>query len=179
MNGLELGCRTLLVVVLGAAAAGKLRRRDFEAFTGALGAFGVPGALGAFGAPLAALVVALEAAAAALLVAAPMVGYALALALIAAFTVALYAVVRSGRRVACRCFGASTGPVGTAHLVRNAAILVVIGVGGATAALADGAAIGAPARLAALAFGALGGAAIARWDDLVYLVRPPLAGARR
>jgi hypothetical protein len=179
MSAVELGCRAMLVVVLGAAAAGKLRRPDFEAFTGALRGFGVPAALAR--PPLAALIVALEAAGAALLLAVPVIGYALALGLVAAFTLALRGVVRSGRQVACRCFGASTAPAGIAHLVRNAVILAVIGLGlglGLAAALADGAAIALPARVAAIAFGALGGAAIARWDDLAYLVRPHLAERR-
>jgi len=48
--------------------------------------------------------------------------------LIAGFTVALRRVVRSEQQVACRCFGASTAPVGVAHLVRNGALLAVIGL---------------------------------------------------
>jgi len=175
MSALELGCRTMLCVVLGAAAAGKLRRPDFAAFTDALRGFGVPAALAR--PPLAALIVALEAAGAALLLAVPAVGYAVALGLVAAFTLALRGVVRSGRPVACRCFGASTAPVGVVHLVRNAVILAVIGLGIA-AALAGGAAVALPARVAAIASGALAGAAIARWDDLAYLVRPHPAGRR-
>jgi len=76
MTHFELGCRALLAVVLAAAATGKLRRRDFEAFIAALRGFGVPARLAR--APLAALVVALEVTAAVLLVAAPSAGYALA-----------------------------------------------------------------------------------------------------
>ena len=177
MVDLELGCRALLVVVLGAAVAGKLRRRAFASFTVALGAFGLPAAIAR--APLAAAIVALEATAAVLLVAAPALGYALALALIAAFTAVLRRVVRSGRRVACWCFGASTAPVGTSHLVRNATLLAVIGLGIAAAALAGGEPVALAAHPLALACGALAGAAIARWDDLAFVVRPALAGRRR
>lgn len=177
MIDLELGCRALLAVVLGAAAIGKLRRRAFESFTLSLSAFGLPAA---FARPsVAGLVVAFEAAAAVLLVVAPAAGYALALALIAAFTAVLHRVVHSGRRVACWCFGASTTPVGVSHLVRNAALLVVAGLGIAAGALADGEAAALPVRLVALACGVLAGAAIARWDDLAYVVRPALAGRRR
>jgi hypothetical protein len=177
MIDLELGCRALLVVVLGAAVAGKLRRQAFESFTVSLRAFGVPAAVA--GAPVAALVVALEGVAAVLLIVAPAAGYALALALIAAFTAVLHRVVHSGRRVACWCFGASTTPVGVSHLVRNASLLVAAGLGIAAGALADGEAVALPIRLVALACGALAGAAIARWDDLAYVVGPVLAGRRR
>ena len=172
-----LACRAMIFVVLGTAVAGKLRRRDFIAFVGALRGFGVPADLAR--APLAALIVTLEAAAATLLLAAPRIGYALALGLVAAFTLGLCGVVRSGRQVACRCFGASTAPIGLAHLVRNATILAVIGLGITAGALTDDGVIALPAQLTAIACGALGGAAIVRWDDLVYLVRPPLAGRRR
>ncbi|HEY6174542.1 MAG TPA: MauE/DoxX family redox-associated membrane protein [Kofleriaceae bacterium] len=172
MAYLELACRAMLVVVLGAAAAGKLRRRDFEGFLVALRAFGLPAGLA--GRPAASLIVALEVTAAVLLVAAPLAGYALAFALIAAFTAALRRVVHSGQRVVCRCFGASTTPVGVSHLVRNAMFLVVIGLGIA-AALASGASIAPSTRLVVIACGALAGAGAARWDDLAYLVRPALA----
>jgi uncharacterized membrane protein YphA (DoxX/SURF4 family) len=177
MTHFELGCRALLAVVLAAAATGKLRRRDFEAFTVALRGFGVPARLAR--APLAALVVVLEVTAAVLLVAAPSAGYALALGLIAAFTVALRRVVRSGQQVACRCFGASTAPVGVAHLVRNGALLAVIGLGIVAEALADGEPSALAVRLVAIACGALAGAGITRWDDLAYVVRPALAERRR
>ena len=177
MTALELGCRALIAVVLGAAAAGKLRRRDFEAFTGALRGFGVPAALAR--APLAAAIVFLEATAAGALALAPAVGYALALVLITAFTIGLAGVVRSGRQVACNCFGASTAPIGAAHLARNLAILAVIGAGIAARALGPGAALAPGEQLTAIACGALAGAAIARWDDLAYLVRPPPLARRK
>lgn len=177
MIDLELGCRALLAVVLGAAVIGKLRRRAFESFTVSLRAFGLPAALAR--PSVAALLVAVEAAAAVLLVVAPAVGYALALALIAAFTAVLRRVVHSGQRVACWCFGASTTPVGVSHLVRNASLLAVAGLGIAAGALADGEAAALPVRLVALACGVLAGAAIARWDDLAYVVRPAHAGRRR
>lgn len=177
MAHLELACRALLAVVLAAAATGKLRRRDFEAFVAALGGFGVPAALAR--APLAVVVVALEAVAAVLLVAAPAAGYALALGLIAVFTAALRRVMRSGLRVACRCFGASTAPVDVAHLVRNVALIAVIGLGIFAGALADGEPRALSVRVLAIACGALAGVAITRWDDLAYVVRPAFAVRRR
>ena len=179
MTALALGCRAMLAVVMGAAAASKLRRRDFVSFVEALRGFGVPEALAhVTRAQLAGAIVALEAAAAVLLLVAPVAGLALALGLVAAFTVALRSVVRSGRRVACRCFGASTAPVGVAHLVRNAVLLAVIGTGVAATALAAGAVVAPPAQLAAIALGVLAGAAVTRWDDLAYLVAPHAAGRR-
>jgi hypothetical protein len=177
MAHLELGCRALLAVVLAAAATSKLRRRDFEAFLAALGGFGVPAALAR--APLAVLVVALEAVTAVLLVAAPAAGYALALGLLAVFTAALRRVVRSGQRVACRCFGASIAPVGVAHLVRNVALIAVIGLGIVAEALADGEPRALAVRVLAISCGGLAGIAFTRWDDLAYVLRPALAERRR
>jgi hypothetical protein len=98
--------------------------------------------------------------------------------LIAVFTAVLRSVVRDGRAVTCRCFGASTAPIGVAHLVRNGVLLAVIGAGMIATALAAGTEAAAPERLAAIALGVLAGAAITRWDDLAYLVAPQPAGRR-
>src|SRR5437763_868628 len=111
MTALALGCRAMLAVVMSAAAAGKLRRRDFALFVDALRGFGVPALAGVSPPGLAGAIVALEAAAAVLLLVAPGAGLALALGLIAVFTAVLRSVVRNGREVACRCFGASTAPI--------------------------------------------------------------------
>lgn len=179
MTALALGCRAMLAVVMFAAVAGKLRRRDFALFVDALRGFGVPAALARVPPRArAGAVVALEAAAAVLLVVAPAAGLVLSLGLIAMFTVVLRSAVRNGREVACRCFGASTAPVGVAHLVRNGLLLAVIGAGVAATALAAGAEVAPPERLAAIALGMLAGAAVTRWDDLVYLVAPQPAGRR-
>src|SRR6185369_13989938 len=174
MTALELGCRALVAVVLGVAAVSKLR--DLEGFTEALRDFGVPARLAR--PPLAAVIAALEAISVALLVGAPGLGDALAFALLAIFTVGLARVSRSGRQVACRCFGMRTAPVGAAQLVRNTVILAVIGIGVA-ARLASHAALALPTQAIAVACGALAGAAIVRWDDLAYLVRPPASVHRR
>jgi hypothetical protein len=179
MTALALGCRTLLAVVMSAAAASKLRRRDFASFVDALRGFGVPSGLARVPPRgLAGAVVALEAAAAVLLLVAPAAGLALALGLIAVFTAVLRNVIHNGREVACRCFGASTAPIGVAHLVRNGVLLAVICAGLAATALAAGAEVAPPERLAAIALGVLAGAAVTRWDDLAYLVAPHAAGRR-
>ncbi|MEO7733899.1 MAG: MauE/DoxX family redox-associated membrane protein [Kofleriaceae bacterium] len=174
MTALELGCRALVAVVLGVAAAGKLR--DLEAFTETLRDFGVPARLAR--PPLAVVIASLEVISVALLVAAPVLGDALAFALLAIFTLGLARAARSGRQVACRCFGARTAPVGAAQLVRNAVILAVIGLGFA-ASLARHAALALPTQVIAIACGALGGAAIVRWDDLAYLLISPVPVRRR
>jgi hypothetical protein len=179
MTALALGCRTLLAVVLCTAAASKLRSRDFASFVDALRGFGVPAVLRRVPTRgLAGAVVALEVAAAVLLLVAPAAGLALALGLIAVFTAVLRSVIRNGRAVTCRCFGASSAPIGVAHLVRNGVLLAVIGAGMIATALAAGAEAAAPERLAAIALGVLAGAAITRWDDLAYLVAPHPAGRR-
>lgn len=46
-----------------------------------------------------------------------------------AFTVAIVVALRRGRRVPCRCFGASAVPVGPGHLARNAVLLAAATAG--------------------------------------------------
>ena len=78
---------------------------------------------------LARLVPALELGCAVLLVSAPGWGGVASFALLAAFTAVLVNVVRTGRVVACRCFGAlSEEPVSTRTLVRNAALLTLAAI---------------------------------------------------
>lgn len=72
------------------------------------------------------LVVALELAIAVALVAVPAWGSLVAFATLVGFTVFLASLVRSGRPVHCRCFGgATTEPVSSKTLARNAALLVL------------------------------------------------------
>ncbi|MGI9615874.1 MAG: MauE/DoxX family redox-associated membrane protein [Acidimicrobiales bacterium] len=78
---------------------------------------------------LAGLVPALELGCAVLLVAAPEWGGIASFALLAAFTAVLINVLRTGRVVACRCFGAlSEEPVSTRTLLRNAALLTLAAI---------------------------------------------------
>jgi hypothetical protein len=124
------GCRFLLLAVLLCSAVGKLRSfADFRVATAAL----VPAAR-PYAAPLSVAVVGTELAAVVLLAVPATVpaGFAVALALLAAFTVAIGAALRRGTAAPCRCFGRSDRPVGVRHLVRNAGLLLAAAVGSAT-----------------------------------------------
>lgn len=120
-------CRLLTGIVFLTSAVSKLRgRAAYEEFTAAARALTRLQAR-----PVAALVVAAEVAVAPLLAWEPTVrfGFCVALGLLAAFTVAIVAAMRRGRRVPCRCFGASAVPVGHGHLARNAVLVVVAAAG--------------------------------------------------
>lgn len=56
-------------------------------------------------------------------------GFGLACSLLAAFTAAVGVALRRGRRAPCRCFGASSTPIGPRHLVRNTALLAIVVLG--------------------------------------------------
>lgn len=150
-------CRLLTGIVFLMSAVSKLRgRAAYEEFTAATRALvRLPAR------PVAALVVTAEAAVAPLLAWPPTVlaGFCLALGMLVAFTVAIAVALRRGRRVPCRCFGASAVPVGPGHLARNAVLLAAATAGavqaGAGAALAG---VG-PAGFAAVALAA-GAAAV-------------------
>ena len=54
------------------------------------------------------------------------IGAAFAVVLLAIFSAAIARTLRTGRRPACRCFGAvSAGPIGSDTLVRNGALIVL------------------------------------------------------
>lgn len=109
----------VLAAVFVVAAGAKLRRPQETARE--LGQIGLraPQAL-AWLLPLVELVVA------AVLLVAPGWGGVAAFALLAGFTVVLVRLVRSGRPVACRCFGGySTKPVSSSTLIRNGALLLL------------------------------------------------------
>jgi uncharacterized membrane protein YphA (DoxX/SURF4 family) len=168
VDGVELACRVMLAVVLGFAAASKLRgRRAFRDFVESLSALGVPAR-----APLAHAVVAAEISAIVLLVLVPSAGFPLAMALVVGFTVVVARAIRSGVRVACRCFGASQTALGPAHLVRNLLLLLVAVAGTAAWLHGDGGPLAFDTAAAACGAGIIGGAAVARWDDLAALVWP-------
>ncbi len=75
------------------------------------------------------VVIATEVLVAAALVVAPIVGAMAAFALLAAFTAVLVGVLRSGREVACRCFGSlSSKPISTLTVGRNVALAALAAV---------------------------------------------------
>jgi len=150
-------CRLLTGIVFLMSAVSKLRgRAAYEEFTAATHALvRLPAR------PVAALVVTAEVAVALSLAWPPTVlaGFCLALGLLVAFTVAIAVALRRGRRVPCRCFGASAVPVGPGHLARNAVLLVAAATGAVQAGAGTVLAGLGPAGLAAVAMAA-GAAAV-------------------
>jgi hypothetical protein len=130
MAYLTYGCCWTLLLVFAASAATKLRGAgSFAAFRAAFAAM-APAAR-RFAGPVAAVVVAAELAVVVLLAApaAAPVGLAVAAILLGAFTTAMATAVRRGSRTPCRCFGASSTPIGRRHLARNGALLAVAATG--------------------------------------------------
>ncbi|MEV1329257.1 MauE/DoxX family redox-associated membrane protein [Micromonospora costi] len=174
--------RCLLALVFLASAVGKLRGRPaVRAFVDSLRAMDLlPAGLVV---PVAAVVVTAEAAVPLLLVPLPgaaltTAGFAVAVALLAAFTVAVAAVLRRGTPASCRCFGeAAAAPFGRRHLVRNIALTVLAGTG-AYASLADPA---ATARTAVLSvpLGVVAALVVVRLDDIAALFAPVYHGPVR
>jgi len=166
MHHLLFMCRIALASMFALAALGKLANRDaFASFVASLGPFGIPAGLATR--PAGALIVAAELAAAAALVCVPIAGGALAAALLTGFALGIVHVLRSGRAVRCRCFGAAGATVGRSHLARNLALAALaIAVAAPSHPLAF--AVRPDVIIAALVGLGLG-ALISRWDDLVFL----------
>ncbi|MEJ3749588.1 MauE/DoxX family redox-associated membrane protein [Actinomycetes bacterium KLBMP 9797] len=174
MPYLLLFARCLIGLTFALSAWSKLRGgREFRAFAASLRDMRVlPARLVG---PVAGTVAVAEAAVPVLLLPLPApglatLGFLLAGALLAAFTVAVVAVLRRGVPASCRCFGGPTAaPFRRHHVVRNLA-LIAVAAAGVYAAVADtpaGAAVALavpPAAVAALI--------VARLDDLVALFTP-------
>lgn len=171
---LAVAARCLIGVVFVLSAAGKLRSRtafaEFarsgRALTGALlGGRPIGRAAGLW---LGVAVVTAEVAVVALLAvtATARAGFALAVALLLAFTAGLLAEMRRGTSVPCRCFGASGTPIGRRHIVRNAALITLSVAGFAAGSVAGPSLLPHPAAVAA---GAVLALVVARLDDLVEL----------
>jgi len=78
--------------------------------------------------------------------------------------------VRRGNTAPCRCFGASSTPLGPRHLVRNA-LLLAVAAAGLAGVLTPGA-LELPGTLVAGAAGLVVGAMITVFDDIADLVKP-------
>ncbi|WP_161627929.1 MauE/DoxX family redox-associated membrane protein [Microbispora catharanthi] len=125
--------RLLTGIVFLMSAVSKLRgRAAYEEFTVATRALTRLPAR-----PVVALVVTAEVAVAPLLAWPPtmLAGFCVALGLLVAFTVAIVVAMRRGRRVPCRCFGASAVPVGPGHLARNAVLIAAAAAGAVQAGI--------------------------------------------
>ncbi|MFI7464923.1 MauE/DoxX family redox-associated membrane protein [Nonomuraea sp. NPDC049646] len=172
MQYVDVACRLLLLTVFALALASKVTSRTaWREFVESVRAMRV--ARGEAARPVA-VAAAVAEALVVVLAAIPLswagtAAFVLAAGLLACLTVAIVLVVRRGAAVTCRCFGASTTPMGVPHVVRNLVLLAVALLGLAGAAAAQ------PADLALAAivgvFGAVAGLLMSRWDDLTALLR--------
>jgi len=132
MTYLGIGARVLIGVVFAVAFVGKVRnRKAFDEFVRSTRAMGVlPSALVR---PVSVVVVAAE-----LLVVlalavptreAGALGFGLAAALLAAFTVGIAVSLTRGKRASCRCFGGKGTPLRAHHVGRDLALVAVALVG--------------------------------------------------
>jgi Methylamine utilisation protein MauE len=164
MEYVGVGCASLIGWVFLASAMSKLR--NFGEFTRSLPALAPvrPGQVRA----LAMTVVAAEVAVPILLLfpAAVLYGFALAGALLTGFTAAIGTALRRGRRTPCRCFGASSTPLGLSHLVRNVILIISALAGGLAPAAQSPQAAGLAVAIAA---GLLGAILIVAMDDIAFL----------
>ncbi|MYS86156.1 MauE/DoxX family redox-associated membrane protein [Embleya scabrispora] len=174
MNHLTMGGRVLLGLVFLCSAAGKGRGGDaFRAFRESVGQL-VPSLrrrarplVGLTGVAVAtvvaeALVVVLLA-----LPGTSSAGFALAAALLTAFTAALAAALRRKLRATCRCFGGDA-PIAPRHIVRNLLLLVVAGTALAVSGPGTGTSY-SPSLLLAVGCGAVLALLTVKLDELADL----------
>jgi hypothetical protein len=174
----ELACRALLVGVFAVSLAGKLRgggayadfRRSVVQWRVLSRGWSTAAAAGA----------AVGEAGVVLFLAPPWpgwLGFALAGALLTAFTAGISLALRRGRAAVCRCFGVSAAPLSAAHVVRNLLLLGVCVIGTVGASGSTGAAPTVPGSAMALLVAAVGVLFVVRFDDVVALMVPAVSAA--
>ncbi|MFI0813383.1 MauE/DoxX family redox-associated membrane protein [Streptomyces echinatus] len=101
-------------------------------------------------------------------------GCATATAMLLTFTVGVALAVRRGVRQPCRCFGASSTPLGASHLARNTALTFLAGAGTlmTTAATPAARPVHVGGAMTAAAAGLLLGLLITVLDDVIALFAP-------
>ncbi|MEH1166572.1 MauE/DoxX family redox-associated membrane protein [Micromonospora sp. CPCC 205539] len=171
MANVLLMCRVLLLLVFLAAVVGKGRPTAFAQFARSMREYDwIPKRLHT---PVAYVVVLGEGAIVLLLLLPrwTWLGLALAMAMTSAFTAATAVSLVQGRHRTCQCFGMSgTMPQGAPHLVRDLLLIVVAGVGVAGwINAAPGGSFSHPGAVAAIAVAVIGGLAVVRMEDLIFL----------
>lgn len=173
MEYVVVGLRSLIVLVFAASVASKLRgRRAYAEFVAATGRLSPRPVATATARRLATVVVATELAVVALVLVpvTAWVGFAVATALLVAFTAAILLALRRGERAPCRCFGSAELPLGYPQVVRNLVLLMVCVLGGVGGSL-PAAAAEAPGAVLAVLAGALAATVVVMADDIVALFR--------
>ncbi|MFI6586828.1 MauE/DoxX family redox-associated membrane protein [Embleya sp. NPDC050493] len=169
MGYIYVGCAGLIGLVFAASAVTKLR--DFTGFVDS-----IPGLVpmrARSTRPIGCAVVAAETSVPVLVLLPPTrgPGFVVAGVLLAAFTAAVGAALRRGRRSPCRCFGASDTPLGARHLVRNGVLLAASIAGLSATGLDPSADLLPPLAGSAVAVvvGLVGALLIISLDDIVDL----------
>jgi Methylamine utilisation protein MauE len=168
MSSVFVGCSTLLTVVLGWSAIGKLTRSGFAAAVTMFDELGLRRSK-----LVAGLLVAGEATVAIALWPAPtrLAGAAAALVLLVTLSIGVAVIVRRGLAVRCACFGAATSNLTTLQVARNVALAACAAVALVASLQVDGVRPGLDLLLPVGA-GAVLALAVVRLEDLVFLVRP-------
>lgn len=176
MEYLQFGCQVLLGGVFAMSAGSKLYSRTaFAEFTAATARLTGAGAGRARQFAVAAVAAEITIVLALIVPALVLWGFAVGIGLLAVFSAAIVRSLRRGQRAPCRCFGASNSPLGTQHVVRNAA-LAAFGALGIAAGLSGGTSSLDFGLACVVAFAALIGVALtARLDDLIGLFRATTA----
>jgi hypothetical protein len=179
VNYVEIGCRAALGVVFLTSAATKLSgRASFAEFVASLRRMDVvPRRLAG---PIGGLVVTGEVAVVVFLAlpftASAATGFGLAALLLCGFTGAIVVSLRRGRQTTCRCFGASTVPLGRRHVARNAVLVAAAGLG--LAGTVMGGSAQPLALFLAVVAGLTAGGLLTVLDDVVALFRPTTMSSR-
>jgi hypothetical protein len=102
-------------------------------------------------------------------------GLGVAMFLLTLFGLGIVVAMRRRVRTTCRCFGASSTPLGKRHLIRNTILFVVAaaGLGAGPAGHADLAALAVVAGSAVVA-----AVLVVRFDDVIELFAPSLPTGR-
>lgn len=173
MEYIELGIRGLIGVVFLFSSVSKLSgRRAYSAFVTSVRELAL---LPAPAAASVAVVVVIAELAIWVLLAVPLPvtatgGFMISALLLTAFATGIALSVTRGARVLCRCFGASTTPLGLRHVIRNA-VLAAVALAGALA-VPMGGRVRPGGLVVALSVGLLCGLLVALLDDIVDLFRP-------
>ncbi|MER7207867.1 MauE/DoxX family redox-associated membrane protein [Streptosporangium sp. NPDC000239] len=180
MEYVAITMRYMLGVVFLVSSVSKLSRPgDFHKFLDMLRRTGLLNAR--LSKPVGVVIVSAETVVALLLVTptriTSVLGAALAVGLLATFTVALWIVLHRGAEIECHCFGASRAALGRRHVVRNASLTLVALVAGVAELSATHPSTLPEAGVVALA-GALCGLVVTRLDD-IFTIFAPIEGSPR
>ena len=179
MVHLALALQWLVAIVFATAAASKLRRPAYQEFVNSTGRL-LPARWKRARRLVAAVVLVAESLVTLLLLLplnGVVPGLCMAVVLNTAFAVSTGAALRRGERTPCRCFGASSTPLGRTHVARNLILVACAALALAGRLLLQPLPLRPAGVLCAAAAAVLLAALLVRLDDLVALFGPTTADA--